>query len=239
MKSFITVLCALIVGIGLSLSGYFVGNALIAWKKDNRYVTVKGLSERDVSADLALWDMRITATSNDLNQAQSKIDDDIQKLRQFALDSGLDESEIQQGATQVIDLFAREYRPNGAAQSRYIVQSGLMIETVKTQTVFNMTTQIGDLIKQGVTFMQNSNPTYSFTRLVDLKPEMLKEATENAREAAQQFADDSQARLGGIRNANQGIFSITAKNQIMGQSSDEARDKKVRVVSTVQYFLVD
>jgi hypothetical protein len=147
-----------------------------------------------------------------------------------------------QGLT-VNDVLANPYRSGGPVENRYIVNQTLMVRTEDPDEVRRASQDVGELVEEGVVLGANmgpeQGPTYLFTRLNDLKPEMIAEATASAREAAERFAADSGSELGGIRHANQGVFVIQARDRAPGVMAESQLHKTVRVVSTVEYFLVD
>lgn len=234
---------ALIVAVGLTLSGWFVGNGFYKSRLGNRFVTVKGVSEKEVEADLALWPLRFTAASNDLGKAQGQIDKNIAKTLEFLDSRGVDTSQAERQGLRVNDAMADPYR-SGPISSRFTVTETLMVRSSDPVTVLEAGQQIGELVNAGVVVSsgqeyQGGGPTFLFTRLNDLKPEMIAEATARAREAAEQFAADSGSDLQGIRQANQGVFVILPRDQAPGIMEHTQLNKTVRVVSTIQYYLAE
>jgi hypothetical protein len=156
---------------------------------------------------------------------------------------GFGDDELFMQRLEVTDLLAQAYRPDKADQGRYIVTRTLTVRTAKVDQVDKTSSLTGELVKKGVIFdNQNSTyntPYYVFTKLNDIKPEMIAEATKNAREAGQQFAKDSNSSLGSIRFANQGYFSILPRNQIPGAEESQQISKLIRIVTTVNYALKD
>jgi hypothetical protein len=131
---------------------------------------------------------------------------------------------------------AQQYRPDNIQNGRYILTKTYMVHTNNVDLVDKMFRNVGDLIAQGVILAQGSGPSYMFTRLNDVKPDMIAQATKSAREGAQKFAEDSGARVGDIKTATQGLFSINARDDDNAQESSVI-DKRVRVVTTVEYYL--
>lgn len=233
---------AVILAAGLAVAGWFVGNGFVEARTGDRFVTVKGLSEREVQADLALWPMKFVATSNDLSETQSKLKQDARAVTAFLADAGIPESAIDVQSVQVTDLLAQQYR-SGPVESRFIVSQTLMVRSPDIEAISAASQRIGELVDAGVVLSADnpmmSGPIYLFTGLTDLKPEMIGEATANAREGAAQFAADSGSRLGGIRRANQGVFQILARDNAPGIMEETQILKTVRVVSTIDYYLED
>lgn len=236
-----TTIAALIIAAGLALGGLFAGAGLARARAADRYVTVKGVAERDVQADLALWPLRVAAADNDLAAAQATVARSFARIRAFLQRNGLDTTQAELQEVQVIDNFAQSFRPPGGTPTRYIVRQTLMVRSTQPATVLAASQRVGELVSAGVVLSseeyRGGGPTFLFTKLNDVKPAMIAQATANAREAAAQFAKDSRTSLRGIRQASQGVFLILPRDQAPGISEESQVNKIVRVVSTVEYFL--
>lgn len=222
----------LLLALGLAAGGFLLARGLFAARAADRFVTVKGLSEREVPADLALWPMVFTNTGDDLGALQEEVEQDAAAIRAFLARFGFDAGEMALSAPRVTDHLAQSYGGNQPAE-RYQVESTLTLRTGRIDEVRQAIQQSGDLVRAGVTLIRSYeyNTQYLFTRLEAIKPEMIAEATRDARRAADEFASDSGSRVGGIRRAQQGYFSIEDRDPF----SPEV--KTVRVVTTVEYFL--
>lgn len=240
MKSpLVAILASIVVAIGIAVAGWFVSEGLREARTADRYVTVKGLAERGVKADLALWPMRFVATSNALAEAQARIGADAATVVAFLTKAGIDRSDIAVQSLEVTDAFAQPYR-SGPVESRFIVAQTLMVRSTDVDRIAAASQGVGDLVGAGVVLSaegQDSGPAYVFTKLRDIKPDMIAQATRGARAAAEQFAADSGSRIGGIRTANQGLFQIQPRDDAPGQMESRQINKTVRVVSTVEYAL--
>ena len=137
------------------------------------------------------------------------------------------------------DLLAQPYRPEGVGENRFILAQTVIVRTEQVDRVARLNQQTGELVKRGVVLVDSGGPTYLFTRLNEIKPEMLAEATRNARLSAEQFAANSGSTIAGIRRATQGLFEILARDPAPGLLEPNQLDKKVRVVSTIEYRLAD
>lgn len=236
---------AVILSAGLILAGYFVGNGFYMSRMGDRFVTVKGLSERDVVADLAVWNIKIASTGDELSAVQGKIESDKEKLVSFLKDQGIADGEIGMSQLFVTDLLAQQYRQERAETNRFIINLALAVRSADVEKILKASAKVGDLVRQGLVLADNQGPNYFFTKLNDIKPEMIAEATRNARKAAEQFAADSLSSVGPIRRASQGMFSIESRDgapveydETGAVGGEQKRiDKKVRVVSTIDYFL--
>ena len=236
-----TTIAALIIAVGIALGGLFAGAGLARARAADRYVTVKGVAEREVQADLALWPLRVAATDNDLAAAQATVQRSFERIRAFLRRNGIDSTQTELQEVQVTDNYAQSYRPRGEIAMRFIVRQTLMVRSTQPATVLATSQRMGELVSAGVVLSSEEygggGPTFLFTKLNDVKPAMIAEATANAREAAEQFAKDSRTSLRGIRQASQGVFIILPRDQAPGISEQGQINKIVRVVSTVEYFL--
>jgi hypothetical protein len=231
---------ATIIALGLILGGLFIGSGFARGRAADRFVTVKGVAEREVQADLALWPLRVAAADNDLAAAQATVSRSIAKIKAFLQRNGLDTTQAEVQEVNVTDNFAVSYRSE-PAPTRYIVRQTLLVRSTKPATVLAASQRMGELVSAGVVLSseeyRGGAPTFLFTKLNDVKPPMIAAATANAREAAEQFAKDSRTSLGGIRQASQGVFLILPRDQAPGIAEESQVNKIVRVVSTVEYFL--
>jgi hypothetical protein len=233
-------LAALLVGAGIVAAGWFVGEGFRAGRADQPSVTVKGLAEREVQADLALWPIKFQATGNDLALIQEELDADLATITAFLTAAGFAAEEVQTQGLQVND-YGMGYGGDRPAE-RYAVIQSVLIRSTDVQRVAEVSRRLGELLRQGIVLQQDwqaMGPTYLFTQLNAIKPDMIAEATAAARQAAGQFADDSGATLGGIQAADQGVFQILPRDQLPAATETEQIFKIVRVVSTISYSLED
>ena len=233
-------LAALVLGLGVAAAGWFVAEGVRDWRTAERLVTVRGLAEREVEADLALWPLRLVATSDDLATAQAELARAEAVVMAFMADGGIADEAIEVQGIEVTDLLAQAYR-SGPVESRYIVGLSLMVRSADVDRIKTLSQEVGRLVEAGVVLTSDGlrGPFYLFTRLNDVKPEMIAEATRSAREAADQFATDSQSQITGIHRASQGLFQILPRDNAPGQSEELQLFKTVRVVTTVDYRLGD
>jgi hypothetical protein len=181
------------------------------------------------------------AADDDLVRAQASINETTKRIRAFLVSQGLDTSQAQLGSLRVTDRQANPYQA-GEAGRRFIVRQVLIVRSTEPAKVLAASQRIGELVQTGVVLSSGEEygpggPTFLFTKLNEIKPAMIAEATSRAREAAEQFAHDAQSKLGGIRQANQGVFVILPRDQAPGVSEESQMQKVVRVVATVDYYL--
>jgi uncharacterized protein len=240
--SFIVGICLLV---GLSAGGYFIGKGCARFKSDIRTVTVKGLVEKVVRADQAVWVLRFIKASEDLKDAHSRISSDRETAFAFLKKHGFRDEEIRLQPTRTIDKLAREFgQSQGTEKFRYIVTSSLVVTTNNIDLVTKALGATEELLKNGVVLdgqQDNSaNPRYVITKFNELRPQLLADATKNARLTAQQFASDSGVQVGAIRSANQGtiqIFGSDGNDESAPYSPTSTPEKKIRVVSTFEFEL--
>ncbi|HET9950878.1 MAG TPA: SIMPL domain-containing protein [Candidatus Eisenbacteria bacterium] len=244
-----TGLGSILLAVAIALAGWFIGNGVREIRTADRFVTVKGVSEREAKADLALWPILLAVPDADLTAAQSRINQNIAKVTAFLRTNGIDSTEIELQGLRVTDTFANPYNPPGRQGPRFVVQQTVMVRSEKPQVVLAASQKVGDLVNAGVVLSSGpewgpGGPSYVFRRLNDLKPSMIAEATAEARKAAEQFAKDSKSKLGGIHRANQGVFIILPRDAAgndggQGMNEQSQITKTIRVVSTVEYLLRD
>lgn len=240
-NGFGVVLAGVAVAVAIAFAGWEFSRAFVSARTVDRIVTVKGLAEQDVKADLALWPLQYATTNDDLAAALAKVAADEKSVRAFVADGGIEADAVSVQRFSVVDQLAQRYR-SGPVQSRYIVSQTLLVRTGEVDAVGALAQQVGKLVENGVILSSDNNqggPIYLFTRLNDIKPAMLAEALANARQGAAKFADDSGAKVGGIRRARQGVFQILPRNRAPGLYEPGQINKTVRVVSTIDYALVD
>lgn len=223
---------AAIVALGMIAGGYLLGNGLVRAHHADRAVTVRGLAERNVVADLATWDLSYSEQGSDLGEVQARITRDTAAARAYFQNLGFPADALQPAGAGV-----NQFYNNG--QPRFTINQRLQFRTTDIPRARRAVAEQFDLVKAGVQLQEGSKMVYSFTKLNDIKPPMVAAATKNARAAAQQFANDSGTGVGGIKNATQGYFSIEARDGDGGNTYGVADTpfKKVRVVTTVAFYL--
>lgn len=223
---------AAIVAAGLIVGGYLLGNGLVRAHEADRSVTVRGLAERNVTADLATWNLSYSEQGSDLAEVQAAIARDTQATRDYFAGLGFPAEALQPAGAGVSQSMF-----NGLP--RVTINQRLQFRTTDVARARRAVARQFDLVRAGVQLQEGSRMTYSFTKLNAIKPPMVAEATRDARAAAEQFAKDSGTGVGGIKSASQGYFSIEARDGEGGDSYGVADTpfKKVRVVTTVDFYL--
>ncbi len=227
-----------LLAVGILAGAFTLGSQLEQgikeFKDADRVVTVKGLSEKEVKANHVIWPVSFREMGNDLSQVYDQLEVKQNMVLKYLKDGGLTDEEITIAAPKLRDNLADNYgsqRP----PFRYMITQVLTISSDKVDVVRKLDEAQRDLLKAGVGLTNDYSymTKYSYTGLNEIKPAMIEAATKNAKEAAQKFAMDSGSTLGKIRRANQGIFSITDRDE------NTPFIKNVRVVTTVEYFLKD
>jgi hypothetical protein len=222
---------AAIVAIGMIAGGYLLGDGLLRAKNAERAVTVRGLAERNVTADLATWTISYSASSTDLGEAQAKVRRDTAAIEAFFKELGFPASALQPTGANV-SSFTNE------GLTTYTVRQRLALRTEDIARAQKAVARQFDLVGRGVFLEEGSGMAYTFTKLNDIKPAMVAEATRDARASAEQFAKDSHSGVGKIKDATQGYFEIEARDgEAGGWGMADSPYKKVRVVTTVSFTL--
>lgn len=224
----------IVLALAIVLAGYFVGNMHKTGKQYDRFVQVKGLSEREVKADLAVWPINIVLTGNDLVTLKGQLEKQNEDVYQFFVQQGFNSEEITRGMVNITDANANQYNNAQNNRFRYVAQSDFTVRTHEIEKLQKALEASLELMSKGIVLGSKNQwrpIEYVFTGLNELKPPMIEEATKNAREVAEKFARDSNSAVGEIRIARQGLFSINDRDQNTPQI------KIVRVVSTFDFQL--
>lgn len=221
-----------VITLGLVLGGYLLGDGLLRARQAERAVTVRGVAERDVVADLAVWTLSFSASAGDMAGAQAKVDRDASSIRAFFKELGFPDAALQPTGVNVASS------TDEARITTFTVRQRLTLRTTDIKRAEAAVGRQFELVRRGVFLEEGSGIAYTFTRLNAIKPDMVATATRDARKAAEQFAEDSGSSVGAIKDATQGYFEITARDgDSGGWGQSDSPFKKVRVVTTVNYFL--
>ena len=223
---------AVVLAVGMTLGGYLLGDGLRRSREADRAVTVRGLAEREVTADLATWTIAYSATASDMASAQARIDANSQDIKAFFSGLGFPAEALQPTGVNVSTM-------NDHGVTRFTVRQRMALRTTDIKRAQDAVRRQFDLVRRGVMLEEGSGMAYTFTRLDTIKPEMVAAATKDARRSAEQFAKDSGTGVGGIKNATQGYFEVTARDGDSGGGwgVSDTPFKKVRVVTTIDFYL--
>lgn len=227
----------LFLAIGVGVGGYFVGNMMYKAKVATNIATVKGLAEREVKADTSTWNASFEVSESTLPAAYATANSAQEKVVAFLMKAGFAEEEMGKQAFVVNKQDVRD-SSNKLIETSYNIIGEVVVRSNDVDKMARAAQSAGDLVGEGVILI-NSSPQYIFTKLNEIKPEMLGEATRNARVAAEQFAKDANAQVGNINKAEQGAFNFSARDAADEYGGDEKSSiyKKVRVVTTISFYL--
>lgn len=230
------ILAALLIALGIATAGYFIGRTLYNAKVGINTAEVKGLAEKRVEADRVYWKIQYTVSGAGATQVAKlyeKSEADQTRIVQLLLESGFDKSEVAPG---VIDYQKMEFRGEDQklVDEKHVLVGSIDVETNKVRLLSEVRAKLNKLIAQGLD-IQNNAPAYHFTKLNEIKPAMVKEATTNARIAATEFAADAGVKVGSIRDAQQGGFIIRDVGEEFGDT--KTLEKEVRLVTTITFYL--
>ena len=233
----ILLIAAGVLALGVIVGGYLLGDGLRRARMADRAVTMRGLAERNVTADLATWNINFGVQGTDLANVQAEVERDTATVREFFRRAGFPADVITDGGGSVTSNYDNDRHENLVTINRRLQFRSTDVMRARAAYARQF-----DMIRAGVPLQEGSNMVYSFTRLNSVKPEMIHESTVDARHGAEQFASDSGSSVGGIRSATQGYFSIGARDgDATGEgNSNNAGDspfQKVRVVTTIEFYL--
>lgn len=221
---------------GLFLIGFFLKQSVKTFKGYDRTVTVRGLAEQEHLANVIIWPIQFTIASNNQQEIYKMLEENVEKVTQFLKERVISEDEISVDLPVVTDRFAQRWSGETGGQFRYVASQAVTVYSERVEDVREVMRDVGELGKEGVIISGDDytlRTEYLFTRLNDIKPEMIEAATKEARKVAEKFAEDSNSELGKIKTATQGLFSISDRDR------NNPHIKNVRVVSTIEYYLSD
>jgi hypothetical protein len=232
---------AVLLAAGIGVSGWYVGQGLEGFRKADRYLTIKGLAEQDVKSDYAIWVLTFRRAAGSYADLQQALTQDRSDVVEFLRSQGFSADEIETRSLQITDQLAREYGQQDGLAFRYTGQGSVVVRSTKVDEVAKVANALDPLIRQGVQLSSDGpnggEPRYLLRGFNDLKPKLLQQAIQNAAEQANKFAADAGARLGQLRQANQGNIQILDDDGSDDYSSGQTIGKRLRVVSTFVYSL--
>ena len=234
MKTNEKIIAASVIGFAIIVMGFALRSGIVAFKDMDRSVTVKGLAEKEVNADKVTWPLVYKELGNDPAEMYDLLSQKNKKVLAFLKSAGIKESDISVNPPVISDRQADNYS-NEIMNYRYKATSVITVTSTEVDKVRTLMRRQSELMKQGIALVSeeygSNSVVYEFTGLNKVKPDMIEEATKNARKTAQKFADDSGSSLGEIRNAQQGQFSIEDRD------ANTPYIKWLRVVNTVEYSI--
>ncbi|HEY5712087.1 MAG TPA: SIMPL domain-containing protein [Allosphingosinicella sp.] len=228
-------IAALVLALGIIAGGYLLGDGMRRARMADRAVTMRGLAEQDVTADLATWTLTFTAQGTELGPTQAESDRDARTVAAFFANAGFPANAVTDAGGSV-----NQYYDSNRGQNNVTVNRRVQLRTSDVMRARRAYARQFELIRGGVAIQEGSGMQYVFTRLNSVKPRMIAQATQDARRGAEQFARDSGTGVGGIRSATQGYFSIGPRDGDATEEGSGGRDspfQKVRVVTTIEFYL--
>lgn len=225
------IISAAIIAVSIVILGFCLKSGIDEFAHNDRQVSVRGLSEREVKADLVTWPISYSVAGNNLQDLYRQVNKYNGTITNFLTSNGIDKDEISINPPDTYNATSNQYR-SSTFNYDYSISCTVTVTTKKVDLVRKLLNRQSELLNEGIAF-SNSYINYQFTGLNSIKPEMIAEATRNARAAADKFAEDSDSRIGKIKTASQGQFSIEDAD------SSTPYIKRVRVVSTIVYYLKD
>ena len=229
--NYMPVISALLIAAGIFFMGLFIKAGIDNMAFRDRQVTVKGLAEREVQANHVTWPIQYSVAGDNLMSLYDQVTQNNGKIIKFLTDNGIAKDEISVNPPDTYNSTTNQYS-SGNFRYNYSLTCTITVSTDKVAQVRQLLNRQSELLKEGIPY-SNSYINYEYTALNTIKPEMIAQATKNAREAAAQFAQDSGSKVGKMKTATQGSFSID------DTSSSTPFVKKVRVVTTIVYYLED
>ncbi len=230
------ILAGLFVGLGLTFLGLFIYLGITHFKSTERVVSVKGLAEKEVKANIGIWPVTFKQVSNDLSSLYKDMEEKQKILIGFLKDNGFSDDEISTSQLVTVDRQANDYYNSNQLNYRYSSANTVTVYTEKVDMVREVMKKVDELGKKGIAIQPqdyDNRTQFLYTKLNEIKPDMVEEATAKGREVAIKFAKDSQSKLGKLRTARQGQFSIADRD------SNTPYIKIVRVVNSMEYYLAN
>lgn len=224
---------SIVLGLFFVLGMYIFGNYILQTRKSEQYVSVKGLAEKEVFADLGSWMIVASQADNNLGQLKQSLNNQMASIEGWLMEKGFEKGEIK------VEEFGIRENIYGQTQARYTASLQVLLTTGNVEALDRCSGQINELLDRGVSITGDrweTRPRYFFTRINDIKPELLREATKAALVSAEEFAQNADASVGGIRRARQGIISLIPHSRV-NDAEEFYRHKIARVVSSIDYYI--
>ncbi len=235
MNSGSKIIAAIVLALGIAASGHYIGDGIKFFRNFDRSVEVKGLAEQNVKSDLATWSINFSVSGDDLKALYQQVSLNQKTVSQFLATNGFAAKDIQLGTISVNDNWANQYGSTNAKLPHYQISNSVSVTTSNVDLVAKVSQNAGELVNQGV-IVTNNSISYFYNNLNSIKAQMLDSATQNAKSAAETFAKNTQSKVGKIKSASQGVFTISSPDgSNVGDTSNI--NKKVRVVTSIQFFL--
>jgi hypothetical protein len=231
----IRIVTAVLVSLALVIASFVMAKGLTDMRRADRFIVVKGLAEQLVPADTASWTLYLSSADDDLGAGVKRLQQDIQTVTAFFKEAGLDEKSIRLGSFTLTDQQVDTYGNTAPRSPRYIIRADISVMTGQVTVLEKLAQKQTTLIEKGVRITGVMGPNYYVNNLNAIKGDLLKTASQNGLQAAKDFAAATGARVGALKDAQQGVISISGAS--LGDNDVTQLDKRVRVVSTLSFYL--
>ncbi len=206
---------AIVFSIAIVIASIILGNAVINRNKKVGTISVTGLGKTDFTSDLIVWEARFSQINNDLKQAYNDLKKDKEAISEYFKSKGLSDNVIVFNAVETNKNFKQNYTSDGKYLGQeftgYTLSQTVQINSKDVEKVEKISREVTELLNKGIQ-LYSIPPRYYYTKLEDLKIEMVSRATENAHLRAKSISENSRATIGELSIANMGIFQITGLN---------------------------
>jgi hypothetical protein len=229
--------------IAIVLSAFLFSNAFKNRNNSNNNISVTGLGSKSFVSDLIVWSGSFGKKSFELKDAYAQLDKDRENIRKYMISKGLKPENMIFSAVDIVKEFDESFDNRGNRISStftgYRLRQDVQIESYEVDKVENISREVSELINTGIEFYSN-NPQYYYTKLAELKIEMIAEATKDANVRASKIAENAGARVGKLKNADMGVFQIVAQNSSEeyswgGSFNTTSKRKTATITVTLDY----
>ena len=207
-------LTAIIFSIAIIIAAYFLGNSYVSRANPDGVISVTGSGSENFTSDLIVWEGTYSRMNPNLEQAYNNLNEDKETVRNYLLEKGIKEENIVFNSVNTMEQRENQYQNGnyvGSIFKGYELTQSVKIESNDVEKIESVSREITELLNKGVQF-NSQPPRYYYTKIADLKIEMISKATEDARLRAEKIAENSGGSLGELKNANMGVFQITGQN---------------------------
>ncbi len=230
---------ALVAGLALVLGLGWIAGSVKDLRGARRTVTVKGFAQKRITSDYAIWNANVVVRSPTMEDAYQRIERDVAKVRAYLAKEGVPDTDVSATAVRIMARYKQTM--SGMATNEielFELNQNVSVKSADVALVEKASNGVTFLIKDGVE-LQSWDPAFHYTKLDDMKIEMLGGAAADAKQRAQEIASKSGAEIGGLASASQGVFQITPvySSEISGEGwlDTSSIEKTIRAVVTVSY----
>ncbi|MGQ0540718.1 MAG: SIMPL domain-containing protein [Blastocatellia bacterium] len=216
------------IAVGLVLSSLVLGWSYTSSKKGEDAITVTGSARKRIKSDLVVWNAGVSTQASQLSDAYKQIADYIPRIKKYLIDKGIPEQQITISSITTTTLKRTDQMGRETSEiTGYSLKQQVSVTSNDVDKIAQVSREATELINQGI-LLESSSPSFYYTRLGDLKIEMLGEAARDAKTRADKIADSTSSSIGSIRSARMGVMQITAPE------STEVSDYGVNDTSSIE-----